>query len=163
MQQGTVKSEIVIKGIGIHGGVDCRVSILPAPVDSGIVYVILNDSDSGGIIRSCADNSGAGSAAIRASYLHVTATAMCTRLGRGKIGVSVVEHLSAALYICGVSNAIIRVCGGEIPILDGSAAMFVKKILEIGVHWQIKPRKKLKIIQPVKVEEEGKSVTFSPS
>jgi UDP-3-O-[3-hydroxymyristoyl] N-acetylglucosamine deacetylase len=152
--QATVKSEMTFEGVGIHNGVACRLSLLPAPEDHGIVYAV-DDSDE--IMKPFPNG------VLRANYANVSDATMCTRLGFNGVEVSVVEHLSAALYACGISNAIIRVRGGEVPILDGSAMEFVKKILATGVEWQKKSRKKLKILKTVKVEEDGKWAAFSPS
>ncbi|MDR3155942.1 MAG: UDP-3-O-acyl-N-acetylglucosamine deacetylase [Holosporaceae bacterium] len=161
MLQATVKSKVVIEGVGVHSGVGCRVSILPASENCGVVYV-LGDTTETAAIGSCASDVG-DSGGVRANYANVSDTTLCTRLGYGKVGVSMVEHLSAALYGCGVSNAVLCVCGGEVPILDGSAAVIVEKVLAAGVQWQRESRKKLKIIQTVKVEEEGRWAMLSPS
>ncbi len=65
------------------------------------------------------------------------------------IGVSTVEHLMAALIGCGMHNALIEIDGPEVPILDGSAAPFVRGIMQRGPAASGAPVRALEVLQPV--------------
>ena len=95
---------------------------------------------------------------------HVVDTQRGTVLGKGDVRVSTVEHGLAALYALGIDNCLIQVNGPEFPILDGSAAMYITKIEEVGIEelnapkdWYI-IRKKIE----VKDEETGSCITILP-
>lgn len=150
MHQATLKSEISIGGVGVHSGSSCSISVFPAPEDYGIVYVRKDVEQSKSIII--------------ANYKNVSSTTMCTRLSNQfGVGISVVEHLSAAFYALGITNAIVKADGEEIPLLDGSAMPFVKAILSVGIQTQSKEKKILKITKTIKVGDDKKWAALSPS
>src|SRR4030081_2369518 len=105
-RQRSFKQRASLSGIGLHSGAKVRVTLAPAPADSGIVFV-----RSGEEIPALAE--------------YVVDTTMNTSLGRGTLRVGTVEHLLAALVGCGIDNARLEVEGPEIPIMDGSADPFV--------------------------------------
>jgi UDP-3-O-[3-hydroxymyristoyl] N-acetylglucosamine deacetylase len=162
MNQFTLRSPISLDGIGAHCGEICSVSIFPAPEDHGIIYI---KSSGESVIKSPYDRKLLDSSVvIVADYKNVSDTAMCTNLSNeAGARVSVVEHLSAAFYAMGISNAIVEVCGDEIPLMDGSALQFVEKILSAGIQKQSKERRKLKISKTVKVGDDQRWASFSPS
>src|SRR5882724_5049198 len=114
-RQRTFKQRARLSGIGLHSGASVRVTLAPAPVDSGIVFA-----------RDGVE--------IPALSEFVVDTTMNTSLGRGPVRVGTVEHLLAALAGCGIDNALIEVEGPEVPIADGSSEPFVALVREAGIH-----------------------------
>ena len=106
MQQ-TLKNQMTISGTGLHSGCQVKLVLKPLPVDSGIVFKRVDLP---------------GEPEIKASYTNVIDTRNCTCLG-DKQGnrVSTIEHLMAALRMCGIDNLLIETDNQEIPIMDGSA------------------------------------------
>ena len=136
--QATLKSSIRISGKGLHSGAPARMTIHPASADYGIWFrradILLGD------------------AMIPARWDAVEQTALCTRvLNDAGVSVSTIEHVMAALAGCGVHNALIEVDGPEVPIMDGSAAEFVRAILRGGVISQGVPARAIEVLKPVAV------------
>jgi UDP-3-O-[3-hydroxymyristoyl] N-acetylglucosamine deacetylase len=143
--QATLKSVSSFDGIGTHSGKFCSVSIFPASENTGIIF-----KNEERIAEARFDN--------------VSETTLCTTLSIGNgAGISTIEHLSAALYGLGITNALIETKDSEIPILDGSALPFVQKFLSVGIKKQSSRMKTLKILTSVKVQEEERWVSLSPA
>jgi UDP-3-O-[3-hydroxymyristoyl] N-acetylglucosamine deacetylase len=92
----------------------------------------------------------------------VTATDMATRLGSGPGAVSTVEHFLAAVRGLGVDNLLVRVWGGEIPILDGSSAPWARLFKEAGLESQQAPRRVLRLIRPVELADGDRYIRAVP-
>lgn len=145
MLQKTISKAISIDGIGVHSGKLCSITINPASENTGILYK--KDADE-----------------IESKYSNVTNTTMCTTISnKSGCSVAVVEHLSAAFYALGISNAIIDVHGDEIPFLDGSCKKFVDLIIETGITEQKSECKSLKILKSVKIGNESRWASLSPA
>ena len=123
--QRTLKQSVSLTGIGVHSGKAATVTLSPAAANRGIL-IVRKDMES--------------SLPISAHYRNVVSTQLATTLGRGKMTVSTVEHLMAALHGLGVDNALIEVDGPEVPIMDGSSLPFVQAIEKAGLQTQLKPR-----------------------
>ena len=94
----------------------------------------------------------------------VEQTPLCTRLiNAAGVSVSTVEHVMAALAGTGVHNVLIEIDGPEVPILDGSAAEFVRGILEAGLMVQAVNVRAIEILKPVTVSRDGATATLAPS
>jgi UDP-3-O-[3-hydroxymyristoyl] N-acetylglucosamine deacetylase / 3-hydroxyacyl-[acyl-carrier-protein] dehydratase len=119
MKQTTLKSIVNIKGVGLHTGKITSVSILPAAAGHGFKFKRI-DLEKPQIIIADAGK--------------VIASNRGTVLQQGEAQVSTVEHLLSALVGCGVDNALIEIDGPEVPILDGSAKVFVAEIQAVGVE-----------------------------
>lgn len=148
-KQKSLKGSFSLCGKGLHTGLSLTVTFNPAPENYG--YKIQRiDLEGMPIIDAVAE--------------HVVDTQRGTVLGNGDVRVSTVEHGLAALYALGIDNCLIQVNGPEFPILDGSAAMYITKIEEVGIEelnapkdWYI-IRKKIE----VKDEETGSCITILP-
>ena len=118
--QKTLSEPIVLKGKGLHTGKISSITILPGAADQGIIFKRID-------IKK--NNS------IKANYKNVSSAKLCTTL-ENKFGVKVstVEHLLAAFYISGIDNAIIEIDNEEVPIMDGSAVVFVDQINKQKFH-----------------------------
>ncbi|RMD47702.1 MAG: UDP-3-O-acyl-N-acetylglucosamine deacetylase [Alphaproteobacteria bacterium] len=148
--QTTLRSKVTIRGIGLHTGQPARVTIHPSPAEFGIWF---RRTDVRG-----RDN------LIAARYDCVTDSELCTALGNDDgVQVMTVEHLMAALYGTGVHNALIEIDGPEVPILDGSAAPFVRAILERGLVPLDAPVRVLRILEPVSVRNGAAEAALVPA
>ena len=137
-RQTTLWSQATVTGVGVHSGLPVSLTLSPAPVDAGFVFV-----------RTGLDGPDRE---ITASAKSVTATAFATVLGdRDGPLVSTAEHVLAALRGMGVDNATIEVDGPEVPIMDGSAAAFVAAIDQAGVVEQAARRRFIQVLKPVQV------------
>ena len=137
-RQTTLRSQATVTGVGVHSGLPVNLTIGPASVDAGFIFV-----------RSGLDG---GDREVRATVEAVIATEFATVLGdaEGPL-VSTAEHVLAALRGMGVDNATIEVDGPEVPIMDGSAAPFVTAIEQAGVVAQSAPRRFIQVLKPVQV------------
>ena len=146
--QTTVRKPVETHGIGLHHGAPVNLRILPAPPNTGIVF-----------IRTDLDNTR-----IRASWKFVERVSYATSLMHPKgIFISTTEHLLSVLYSMSIDNAFVELDNLELPILDGSGLPFVELLREAGVQESGRPRRYLRILKPVTVEAAGKSVTIFPS
>ena len=134
-RQTTLRSHVTVTGIGVHSGVAATVTIGPADINAGFVFIRTGDDRE-----------------IVASTSSVVATDFATVLGdhEGPL-VSTAEHVLAALRGMGVDNATIEVDGPEIPIMDGSAAPFVDAIDQAGLVQQNAPRRFIEILKPIQI------------
>jgi UDP-3-O-[3-hydroxymyristoyl] N-acetylglucosamine deacetylase len=133
-------------GIGLHGGDDIRMRLLPAPADTGIVFRRI---DAG--------------VEIAAVWSNAIDAALCTVLSNGEgIEIRTIEHLMAALGGCGIDNAIVELDGPEVPAMDGSAAPFVAMIERVGVVIQDRPRRAIKVLKPVRIGNDGAEAALLP-
>ena len=147
--QHTLKNTVVISGIGLHSGARVTMRLIPAGVDHGIVFVRTDRS---------------GDNFIPARWDHVVDTRLCTMVGNAAgATVGTIEHLMAALRGCGVDNLRIEIDGPEVPVMDGSSAPFIAAIDDVGIQLLVAPRRGIKVLQEVVVEEEGKRVRLSPA
>jgi UDP-3-O-[3-hydroxymyristoyl] N-acetylglucosamine deacetylase len=137
-RQTTLRSHATVTGFGVHSGLPVNLTLGPAPVDAGFIFV-----------RSGLDNSDRE---IQATAESVIATEFATVLGdrQGPL-VSTAEHVLAALRGMGIDNATIEVDGPEVPIMDGSAAAFVAAIDQAGILEQSARRRFIQVLKPVQV------------
>lgn len=150
VQQKTLKESISGTGVGLHSGERVSVTLHPAEPDSGIVLVRSDVAEE----RSY----------IPLSWRNVVDTRLATTVGNDHgVTVGTIEHLMSALAGCGIDNALIEVNGPEMPIMDGSAAPFVQLIEQVGVVEQHAPRLAIKVLKPVSVSEDGRSLALLPS
>jgi UDP-3-O-[3-hydroxymyristoyl] N-acetylglucosamine deacetylase len=137
-RQTTLWSQATVTGVGVHSGLPVSLTLSPAPVDAGFIFV-----------RTGLDGPDRE---ITANAKSVTATAFATVLGdRDGPLVSTAEHVLAALRGMGVDNATIEVDGPEVPIMDGSAAPFVAAIDQAGIVEQAARRRYIQVLKPVQV------------
>ena len=134
--QTTVQSTVRYDGVGLHTGHSVRMSVCPAPADHGIVFQRTD-------IRL-------GDARIPARFDYAEQSPLCTLIvNEAGVCVSTIEHIMAALVGCGVHNALIKLNGPEVPVMDGSAAPFVRGILDAGVKRLAASTKVIEILSTV--------------
>ena len=147
IKQRTLKNIIRATGIGLHSGEKVYLTLKPAPVDTGIVFVRA-DLDPVVHIAARAENVGD--------------TTLSTTLVSGDVKVDTVEHLLSAMAGLGIDNAYVELSASEVPIMDGSAGPFVFLIQSAGLEEQDAPKKFIRILREVTLEEGGKRATFVP-
>lgn len=147
IKQRTLKNAIRTSGVGLHTGDQIHLTLLPAPVDTGIVFrrVDLNPPVE---IKAAAENVGE--------------TTLSTCLIKDDVRVSTVEHLMSAMAGLGIDNAIVELNAPEIPIMDGSAGPFVFLIHSAGVQEQNAPKKFVRIKKDVTLKDGDKFASFVP-
>lgn len=148
--QHTLKQTLSFEGKGLHTGVQAHLDIIPASTDSGIRF-IRTDLGEDAVIEALAEN--------------VSSTARSTTISQNGASVSTVEHLLSALTGTGVDNAVIRIDGPEVPILDGSARPYVEAISRAGLEEQESERKYITLDHEIGVKDEqsGSYIRISPS
>jgi UDP-3-O-[3-hydroxymyristoyl] N-acetylglucosamine deacetylase len=132
--QRTISSKVNCNGIGLHSGVDVKMSLLPAPIDSGIVFIRTDIDVQKGTIRADYKN------VIDANLGTTNANEYGSKIGT-------IEHLMAAIWGCEIDNLIIEIDAAEIPIMDGSSEPFIFLIECAGVTFQDKPKKFIEILK----------------
>jgi len=145
--QRTIKNSISCEGIGLHTGKPVRMTLNPAPTDMGIVFIRIDR----------------GNAEIRAIEANTAATNYATTLSQNGITVSTVEHLLAAFSGLGIDNVFVEIDAAEVPIMDGSAAAFVRLIAEAGIQTQDALQPVLKVVRPIFVREGNKQLAIWPA
>jgi UDP-3-O-[3-hydroxymyristoyl] N-acetylglucosamine deacetylase len=148
--QHTLQGPAIFAGVGVHTGAYVRVSVRPAPANTGVVFVRTDIAD-------------------RDNRIPVSAEAVCkTQLGTvignsAGVTVSTIEHLMAAMVMSGIDNAIVELDGEEMPIMDGSSLPFVQILDRAGRRSQDAPRRVIEILAPIEVVEGDKRATLTPA
>ncbi len=149
LTQKTISKKISLSGIGIHSGKNAELNILPASPNSGIIFKRV-DLEKNNFVYPL--------------YNNVIDTTLCTTISNEYgVKVSTIEHLMGALYASGVDNAIIELDSQEVPIMDGSAKVFVENINNVGLKFSDSPIKILKINKEIKIEDAEKYISIGKS
>ena len=147
LNQRTLKNSIRASGVGLHTGKKILMTLRPALADTGIVFR-----------RTDLDQS----VDIQAHAEHVGETMLGTTLHKGDVKISTVEHLLSALAGLGIDNAVIELSAAEVPIMDGSAGPFVFLLQSAGIEEQKAPKRFIRILESVRVEDGDKWARFDP-
>jgi UDP-3-O-[3-hydroxymyristoyl] N-acetylglucosamine deacetylase len=139
-RQTTIAREVELTGTGVHSGVPVSVILHPAEAETGLRFLVTKRG------RVVAD--------IPAHVSQVKNLTLCTVIGDDAgVTIATVEHLLAALRGLSVDNCYIEIDSKEVPIMDGSSAMFVDAIDEVGLKELSAPRRFLKVLKPIRVAE----------
>ena len=147
MNQTTIQRVVTCSGIGLHSGKKVYLALRPASANTGIIFDIHTQD---GIRR------------VSPTPKAVMTTALATTLGTADATVSTGEHLLASVLGLGIDNLIVSVEGGEIPIMDGSAAAFVKLFAEAGIRRLNAPRKVMRVSRPTELHDGIKHIRALP-
>lgn len=148
--QTTLKTKAKFTGIGLHTGRPVRMFVSPALADTGIVF-------------RRTDVTGADPV-VPARWNLVDRSPLNTRIVNSEgTFVSTVEHLMAALAGCGIHNALVELDGPEVPILDGSAAGFVRGLLRAGIVTLNADLVAIEVLRPVEVRQDGAAARLDPA
>ncbi|MAG95891.1 MAG: UDP-3-O-[3-hydroxymyristoyl] N-acetylglucosamine deacetylase [Rhodospirillaceae bacterium] len=149
VRQQTLRNPISCTGIGLHSGVRVAMTLRPAEAGSGIVFRRLDRP--------------APVAEVTAEWNGVSDTTLGTTTSNDSgTSIATVEHLMAAFYGCGVDNAIVELDGGEVPIMDGSAAPFVFLIECAGLVEQLPERHSIRVLKTVEIDDGDRYACLSP-
>ncbi|MEA5006567.1 MAG: bifunctional UDP-3-O-[3-hydroxymyristoyl] N-acetylglucosamine deacetylase/3-hydroxyacyl-ACP dehydratase [Rikenellaceae bacterium] len=148
--QYTVSDVVTFSGKGLHTGAPVRMEIHPAHGDNGIIFRRIDLP---------------GEPEIPALAEYVSTTKRGTTITKDAVSVSTIEHITATLFALGIDNAIIKVNGPEIPIMDGSAREFAEKVLKVGIKELKNPRRSYTPSRVIhyKDEHSGAEITVTPS
>ena len=131
LTQKTLKNKVSFNGVALHSGLNVNVTLTPAEPNSGIIFkrVDLNENN-----------------LVYPNFMNVSNTSLNTTI-ENEFGarVSTIEHLMCALFGLGIDNAIVEIDNEEVPILDGSAKLFIEKIISAGIEVSNEPIKIIKI------------------
>jgi len=149
LNQKTIKNTVKFKGIGLHSGKLVNVCLKRSDPDTGIVFK-----------RTDLKNNNL----VYPNFMNVTNTSLNTTIENASgAKVSTIEHLMGALFGLGIDNAIIEIDNEEVPILDGSAIEFIKKIKSVGLDVSKEPIKIIKINKEVKYSDGERYINIKPS
>ncbi len=135
--------------MGLHSGKIVKICIKPSEPDTGIVFKRVDLKENN---------------LIYPNFMNVSSTALCTTISNSYgAKVSTIEHLMGALFGLGIDNALVEIDNEEVPILDGSAKLFINEILSVGLESSNKPIKIIKINRKVEFKNRDKFISIEPS
>lgn len=147
VRQHTIAETVSCTGTGLHSGAPVHLSLSPAPVGSGVVFVRTDRADR---------------AEIR-GHPGATSDGLATTAGAGTACVGTLEHLYAALFGLGIDNLRAEVDGPELPVMDGSAAPFAFLLRSAGILVQRAARPVLRIRRPIEVRDGSRFARIEPA
>ncbi len=149
LNQKTINKNITFKGVGLHSGLTVTMTIKPAEPNSGIIFKRIDLKGNNIIIPN---------------IFNVSRAEFCTTISNETgASVSTIEHLMGALYGLGIDNALIEIDNQEVPILDGSAKLFVEAISQGGIKNSNSPIKIVKIEKKIEFIDGNKTISIEPS
>ena len=149
LNQKTIKQIAKFEGVGLHSGKKVSMAVSPSKPNTGIIFKRIDLKNNNIVIPN---------------VYNVSNAMLCTTISNEYgVAVSTIEHLMAALYGLGIDNALIEIDSQEVPIMDGSAKIFVEKLLETGFELSQIPIKLIKIINKVSVQDGSKFISIDKS
>ena len=149
LNQKTINTNLTFKGVGLHSGLPVTMIVKPAEPNFGIIFKRIDIKEDNIIIPN---------------IFNVSSAVFCTTISNETgVSVSTVEHLMGALYGLGIDNALIEIDNQEVPILDGSAKLFVEAISQAGIKNSNAPIKIIKIEKKIEFIDGNKTILIEPS
>ena len=149
LNQKTLNIAVIFEGMGLHTGKEVSMKVLPSEPNTGIIFKRVDLKKNNTIIPN---------------VFNVTSTTLCTTISNEYgASVSTIEHLMASFYGLGIDNALVEINSQEVPIMDGSAKLFVEKFLSVGLKISNAPIKIIKIKNNVSIEEGEKYISINKS
>jgi UDP-3-O-[3-hydroxymyristoyl] N-acetylglucosamine deacetylase len=149
LNQKTINEDIIFNGVGLHSGLSVTMTIKPSEPNTGIIFKRIDLKGNNIIIPN---------------IFNVSSAVFCTTISNeAGASVSTIEHLMGALYGLGVDNALIEIDSHEVPILDGSAKLFVEAISKIGIKNSSAPIKIIKIEKKIEFTDGNKTISIEPT
>ncbi len=149
LNQKTIKNNVQFKGVGLHSGKTVNICLKRSEPNTGIVFKRV-DIKNNNIVYP--------------NFINVSNTSLNTTISNEHgVKVSTIEHLMGALFGLGIDNVLIEIDNEEVPILDGSAKEFIKKILASGFLLSNQPIKIVKINKKINFEEGNRYISIEPS
>ena len=149
LNQKTINKDITFKGVGLHSGVNVTMTVKPAKPNSGILFKRIDLKENNIIVPN---------------IFNVSSAVFCTTIANESgVSISTIEHLMGALYGLGIDNALVEIDNQEVPILDGSAKLFIKEISKVGIKNSEAPIKIIKIEKRIEFNDGKKTISIEPS
>ena len=149
LNQKTINKDITFKGVGLHSGADVTMTVKPAEPNSGVLFKRIDLKKNNIIVPN---------------IFNVSSAVFCTTISNENgVSVSTVEHLMGALYGLGIDNALVEIDNQEVPILDGSAMLFIEAISKVGIKKSEAPIKIIKIEKRIEFKDGKKVISIEPS
>ena len=149
LSQKTLNKDISLSGVGLHSGLAANIKIKPAEPNTGIVFKRVDIKQNNIVIPN---------------VFNVSSAIFCTTISNEHgVSVSTIEHLMGAFYGVGIDNALVEINNQEIPILDGSAKIFIDEILKVGIKSSESPIKIIKIEKKIEFKDGKKVIFIEPS
>ena len=155
MKQHTIKEEVSATGIGVHSGKEVKITLKPAPADTGIIFWRNDDSPYQRAYKLLYRE-------VPAIVDNVTNTLMATTIGNAPYKVTMVEHILSACSGLHIDNLYVLVTNDEMPIFDGSASTYAHLILKAGYETQVEDRKFFKVTKPFVHKENNATIIIEP-
>lgn len=147
MQQRSIVNSITLKGVGLHSGIQTRITLKPAEPDTGINFIRKDISPE---------------KMIPGIFNNVEHTMLATQISKDGIEIKTVEHLYSALAGLNIDNILVEIDGPEVPIMDGSSSPFIFALKAAGIKEQNAYRKFIRIKKEVIVRDGDKFASFTP-
>ena len=147
LKQQTITKEAVYTGVGLHSGKEVHMRLLPAPVDTGIVFV-RTDIEGQPTVRAVASN--------------VTATVRATTIEENGVKFFTIEHLMSSFQAARIDNCRVELDAEEPPVADGAALVFFQLLESAGIKEQEKERKETVIDRVYRVDDGDRFVMVLP-
>ena len=149
LNQKTINRDITFKGVGLHSGVNVTMTVKPATPNSGILFKRVDLKENNIVIPN---------------IFNVSSAIFCTTIANESgVSISTIEHLMGALYGLGIDNALVEIDNQEVPILDGSAKIFIEEISKVGIKNSEAPIKIIKIEKRIEFNDGKKTISIEPS
>ena len=149
LNQKTIKQDISFKGVGLHSGLEASLILKPAEPNTGIVFKRTDLKENNIIVPN---------------LFNVSSAIFCTTISNESgVSISTIEHLMGALYGMGIDNVLVEINNQEVPILDGSAILFVEAISKVGIKSSDAPIKVIKILKKIEFIDGKKTISIEPS
>ena len=149
LNQKTINKNIILKGIGLHSGLYANLIIKPAAPNTGIIFKRIDLKEKNIIVPN---------------LFNVSSAIFCTTISNeNNVSVSTIEHLMGALYGIGIDNALIEIDNQEVPILDGSAKLYIEAINEVGIKNSDVSKKIIKNENKIEFNDGKKTISIEPS
>ena len=149
LNQKTINKDITFNGVGLHSGANATMTVKPAQPNSGVIFKRIDLKENNIIIPN---------------IFNVSSAMFCTTISNENgVSVSTIEHLMGALYGLGIDNALVEINSQEVPILDGSARIFIEAISKVGIKKSEAPIKIIKIEKRIEFNDGKKTISIEPS
>ena len=149
LNQKTINRDIIFKGVGLHSGANVTMTVKPAKPNSGILFKRVDLKENNIVVPN---------------IFNVSSAVFCTTIANESgVSISTIEHLMGALYGLGIDNALVEIDNQEVPILDGSAKIFIDEISKVGIKNSEAPIKIIKIEKRIKFNDGKKTISIEPS
>ena len=149
LNQKTINRDIIFRGVGLHSGANVTLTVKPAKPNSGILFKRVDLKENNIVVPN---------------IFNVSSAVFCTTIANESgVSISTIEHLMGALYGLGIDNALVEIDNQEVPILDGSAKIFIEEISKVGIKNSEAPIKIIKIEKRIEFNDGKKTISIEPS